>query len=86
MWITVSTLNVNVMNIRMITLESVGMVYDLETKNTYPLFQDGTIDFENPTHITEVCYDGFENIDVDDVQSLSDLGISVVFDMKVEFV
>lgn len=74
------------MNIRMITLKSVGMVYDVETKFTYPLFNDGTIDFENPTHITEVEYDGFENIDVDDTQSLSDLGVSVIFDLTIEFV
>lgn len=74
------------MNVRMISLDSVGMVYDLETKNVYPLFNDGTIDFDNPTHITEVCYDGFSEIDTDDTQSLSDVGVSVVFDMKVELI
>lgn len=74
------------MNIRMITLESVGMVYDVVTKNTYPLFNDGSIDFENPTHITEVCYDGFSEINVTDTETLEELGVSVVFDMSIEFI
>jgi hypothetical protein len=74
------------MNIRMITLESVGMVYDLVNKNTYPLFKDGSIDFENPTHITEVEYDGFENINVEDTETLDSIGVSVVFDMKIELI
>jgi hypothetical protein len=72
------------MNIRMITLQSIGSIFDILTKELYPIFQDGTIDFDNPTHITEVVYDGINHISKFDIEQLRTFNVNLTFNSEVK--
>ena len=65
MWITVSTLNVNVMFIpnRFIELKSQGVVLDNVTYNVYPLFCDKIPDLDTPTHLSECMFENLSEVD-----------------------
>ena len=45
-------------------LFSVGCVFDKETGNTFPIMDEGKIDFDNPVNILECNPEWFDNLNL----------------------
>lgn len=70
---------------RLVSLESVGSVYDGVNAMFYPMFENGEADLDNPTELYDVDNDVFASLSKGDVQLMcmnTDSETAVRFIMK----
>lgn len=57
----------------MIILNSVGAAYNSETRELYPLWDNGTIDYDLPTSIDSVNEEWFDLLSIEDHEILFEI-------------